>query len=64
MSGRVEEIDARTASDEVLSQFAAIEHATWHERAPGEPLRATAEVIAFYRHQPTSHTSCHWRAAG
>jgi GNAT superfamily N-acetyltransferase len=64
MSVRVEEIDARKASDEVLSQFAAIEHGTWHERAPGEPLRTTAEVIAFYRHQPASHTSCHWLADG
>jgi GNAT superfamily N-acetyltransferase len=61
---RVEEIDARTGSDEVLSRFAAVEHGTWHEHAPGEPLRTTAEVIAFYRHQPTSHTSCHWLADG
>jgi mycothiol synthase len=64
MSTRVEEIDARTASDEVLSRFAAIEHATWHERAPGEPLRTTDEVIAFYRYQPTTHTSCFWLADG
>src|SRR5690349_18542861 len=61
---RVDEIDARTASDEVLSRFAAIEHGTWHEQAPGEPLRTTAESIAFYRHQPTTHTSCHWLADG
>jgi GNAT superfamily N-acetyltransferase len=60
----VEEVDARTAPDEVLSRFAAIEHATWHEHAPGEPMRSTDEVIAFYRHQPTSHTSCHWLADG
>jgi GNAT superfamily N-acetyltransferase len=64
MTLRVEEIDARTAADEVLSQFAAIEHGTWHEHAPGEPLRTTGEVVAFYRHQPTSHTSCHWLADG
>ena len=64
MTSRVEEIDARVASDEVLSQFAAIEHGTWHEQAPGEPLRTTAESIAFYRHQPTTHTSCHWLADG
>ena len=64
MRVRVDEIDARTASDEVLSQFAAIEHACWPESAPGEPLRPTAEVIAFYRHQPTTHTSCHWLADG
>jgi GNAT superfamily N-acetyltransferase len=61
---RVEEIDARSASDEVLSRFAAIEHATWHEQAPGEPPRTVDEVIAYYRHQPTSHTSCHWLAEG
>jgi GNAT superfamily N-acetyltransferase len=64
VAARVEEIDAQSASDEVLSQFAAIEHATWHEQAPGEPLRSTDEVIAFYRHQPTSRTSCHWLADG
>jgi len=64
MTPRVEEVDARVASDEVLSQFAAIEHGTWHEQAPGEPLRTTAELIAFYRHQPTTHTSCHWLADG
>ncbi|HET8555953.1 MAG TPA: GNAT family N-acetyltransferase [Gaiellaceae bacterium] len=64
MAVRVDEIDARTASDEVLAQFAAVEHGTWHEHAPGEPLRTTVEVIAFYRHQPTSHTSCHWLAEG
>ncbi|HET7128327.1 MAG TPA: GNAT family N-acetyltransferase [Gaiellaceae bacterium] len=58
----LEEVDARTASDEVLARFAEIEHATWDEHAPGEPLRATEEVIAFYRHQPTTHTSCHWLA--
>jgi GNAT superfamily N-acetyltransferase len=60
----VEEIDARTASDEVLSQFAAIEHACWPELVPGEPLRSTDEVIAFNRFQPTSQTSCHWLADG
>jgi GNAT superfamily N-acetyltransferase len=61
---RVEEIDARTAPDEILARFAEVEHDTWHEHAPGEPLRTTGEVIAFLRHQPTSHTSCHWLAAG
>ncbi|HEU5371241.1 MAG TPA: hypothetical protein VFU51_02505, partial [Gaiellaceae bacterium] len=64
MGIRVEEIDARAASDEVLTQFAAIEHACWPELLPGEPLRSTAEAIAFYRHQPTSHTSFHWLADG
>jgi len=64
MTSRVEEIDARIAPDDVLSRFAAIEHRTWHEQAPGEPLRTTDEVIAFYRHQPTTHASCHWLADG
>jgi GNAT superfamily N-acetyltransferase len=61
---RVEEIDARTAPDDILARFAEVEHAVWHEQAPGEPLRPTADVIAFYRHQPTTHTSCHWLAGG
>jgi GNAT superfamily N-acetyltransferase/RimJ/RimL family protein N-acetyltransferase len=64
LSTRVEEVDARTASDEVLSQFAVIEHACWPELLPGEPLRSTGEAIAFYRHQPMSHLSCHWLADG
>jgi hypothetical protein len=57
VSIRVDEIDARAASDDVLSRFAAIEHACRPELVPGEPLRSTAEVIAFYRYQPTTHTS-------
>src|SRR4029078_5744717 len=64
MTSRVEEIAARIAPDDVLSRFAAIEHRTWHEQAPGEPLRTTDEVIAFYRHQPTTHASCHWLREG
>jgi len=64
LTARVEEVDARTASDETLARFAHIEHASWDEQAPGEPLRATEEVIAFYRHQPATHTSCHWLADG
>jgi GNAT superfamily N-acetyltransferase len=64
MNVRVEEIDARTASDDVLVRFAEVEHDCRHENAPGEPMRTTAEVIAYYRHKPTSYTSCHWLAAG
>jgi GNAT superfamily N-acetyltransferase len=60
---RVEELDARTAPDEVLARIVEVEHACWPETAPGEPLRDTGEAIAFYRHQPT-HTSCHWLAEG
>jgi GNAT superfamily N-acetyltransferase len=61
---RVEEIDARTAPDEALSRFAEVERACSPETNPGEPPRGVDEVIAFHRHQPTSHTSCHWLADG
>jgi GNAT superfamily N-acetyltransferase len=64
MTVHIEQVDARAASDEVLARFAEVEHACWPELLPGEPLRATDEVIAFYRHQPTSHTSCFWLADG
>lgn len=59
---RVDAIDARAADDETLARFAKVEHACWHETNPGEPLRGTGEVIAFHRHQPWTHTSCHWLA--
>jgi mycothiol synthase len=61
---RVEEIDARTAPDETLAYFAEVEHACAPELAPGEPVRSTPEVVAFLRHQPRTHTSCHWSADG
>jgi GNAT superfamily N-acetyltransferase len=60
----VEEIDARTASGEVLARFYALELAAHDELFPGEPPRARDEVIAYYRHQPATHTSCHWLADG
>jgi GNAT superfamily N-acetyltransferase len=63
-AGDVEEIDARTASDDVLGRFHAVELACHHELHPGEPVRSRDEAIAFYRHQPTTHTSCHWLADG
>jgi mycothiol synthase len=61
---RVDAIDARAADDETLARFAKVEHACWYETNPGEPLRSTAEVIAFHRHQPRTHTSSHWLADG
>lgn len=61
---RVDEVDARTAPDEVLARFAEVEHACWPETNPGEPLRSVDEVVAFHRHQPTTHTTCHWLADG
>lgn len=61
---RVDEIDARTAPDDVLRTFYGIEQACAPELAPGEPGRSEAEAMAFYRHQPTTHTSCYWLADG
>jgi GNAT superfamily N-acetyltransferase len=61
---RVEEIDARTASDEVLLALERHARACAPELAPGEPGRGDAEAIAFYRFQPTTHTSCYWLAEG
>jgi GNAT superfamily N-acetyltransferase len=61
---RVEEVDARTADDATLQRFVDVEHACWGEVAPGEPLRPVADAIAFYQHQPETHTSCHWLADG
>ncbi|HEY2326641.1 MAG TPA: GNAT family N-acetyltransferase [Gaiellaceae bacterium] len=60
----IEEIDARVAPDDVLARFHALEVDCHEERQPGEPVRSLGEVIAFYRHQPTTHTSCHWLADG
>lgn len=63
-AGDVEEIDARVASDDVLARFYALELSCHDEVSPGEPIRSREEVIAFYRHRPTTHTSCHWLADG
>ena len=60
----IEEIDARTASDDVLARFHAVELACHDELDPGAPARSAEETIAFYRHQPATHTSCHWLADG
>ncbi len=61
---RVDAVDARTAADEVLARFAEIEHACWAESNPGEPQRSVEEVVAFHRHQPTTHANHHWLADG
>jgi GNAT superfamily N-acetyltransferase/RimJ/RimL family protein N-acetyltransferase len=58
------EVDARSASDDVLARFHALEAACHEELHPGEPLRTVEEVVAFRRHMPTTHTSCHWLADG
>lgn len=61
---RVEEIDARTAPDEVLLAFHEVEAACHDENAPGEPGRDPHEVVAFHRHLPTTQTNAHWLADG
>jgi mycothiol synthase len=63
-AGDVEGINARVASDDVLARFYALELAGHDKVSPGEPIRSRHEAIAFYRYQPTTHTSCHWLADG
>jgi GNAT superfamily N-acetyltransferase len=60
----IEEVDARSASDEVLARFHALEVACHDELNPGYPPRTLDEVVAFRRHLPTTQTSCHWLADG
>jgi GNAT superfamily N-acetyltransferase/RimJ/RimL family protein N-acetyltransferase len=60
----IEEVDARSAPDEVLARFHALEVACHEEVQPGEPVRGVDEVVALYRHQPTTHTSCQWLTPG
>ena len=60
----IEEVDARVAADDVLARFHALEVDCHAELQPGEPPRSRAEAVAYYRHQPTTHTSCHWLAEG
>jgi GNAT superfamily N-acetyltransferase len=64
MAVAVEEVDARTAPDEVLLAFHELDLACVRETNGDEPGRSAAEAIAFYRFQPTSRTSCHWLADG
>jgi len=60
----IEEIDARTAPDSVLARFHDLELACHEELGSGEPWRTREEAIAFHRHQPSTHTTCHWLADG
>jgi GNAT superfamily N-acetyltransferase len=60
----IQEVDARSASDDVLERFHAIELACHEERNPGHPPRSVGEVVAFHRHLPTTQTSAHWLAEG
>jgi mycothiol synthase len=60
----IREVDARSAPGDVLARFHAIELACHEDLDPGYPPRSVDEVIAFYRHLPTTQTSCHWLADG
>ena len=60
----IEEVDARSASDDVLARFHALEAACHEELNPGHPPRTVEEVVAFHRHLPTTRTACHWLADG
>lgn len=60
----VEEVDARSASDDVLARFHDLELVCHEELQSGEPWRNRDEAIAYHRHQPETHTTCHWLADG
>lgn len=60
----IQEVDARSASDDVLARFHALEAAYHEELNPGFPGRSAEEVIAFHRHVPATQTNCHWLADG
>jgi len=60
----IEEVDARSAPDDVLARFHAVEVACHAELQPGEPVRSVEEVVALHRHQPPTKISCHWLAEG
>jgi len=56
------EVDARSAPDDVLARFHALEAACHAEQPTLEPTRSLEEVIAFHRHLPSTQTNCHWLA--
>jgi mycothiol synthase len=60
----IEEIDARSAPDDVLARFHALEVACHEELNLGYPPRGVEEVVAFHRHLPATQTNCHWVADG
>jgi mycothiol synthase len=60
----IEEVDARSAPNDVLARFHALELACHKEQDPGHPPRSVREVVAFHRHLPDTQTSCHWLADG
>lgn len=61
---QIEEIDARTAPDEVLVRFHELELVCHEELQSGDPWRTRDEGIAFHRHLPQDITIGHWLADG
>lgn len=61
---QIDEINARTASDEVLAHFHEIELACHEELMSGMPWRTREEAIAFHRYQPETHRTSHWLGEG
>lgn len=60
----IEEIDARSAPDDVLLRFHEVELVCHEELRSGQPWRTLDEGIAFHRHQPQTLTIGHWLADG
>jgi GNAT superfamily N-acetyltransferase len=60
----IRELDARTCPDADLLALHAMEAACLPELRPGEPGRASDEALAFFRHQPATHETFNWLAAG
>jgi len=58
------EIDARSASDDVLARFHELELVCHEELESGDPWRTRDEGIAFHRHLPQDITIGHWLADG
>jgi GNAT superfamily N-acetyltransferase len=60
----IDEIDARSAPDDVLLCFHEIELVCHEELESGEPFRTRDEGIAFHRFLPETTTIGHWLADG
>jgi GNAT superfamily N-acetyltransferase len=60
----IQEVDARSAPDDVLARFHALELACHEELNRGQPPRSLEDAVAFHRYLPETHTSCHWLAEG
>jgi GNAT superfamily N-acetyltransferase len=61
---QIEEIDARTALDDVLLRFHELELVCHEELQSGDPWRTRDEGIAFHRFLPETTTIGHWLGDG